>query len=198
MSTRKEATAARKQQIVRAAIALLTDRGYQATTFDAICQTAGLSSKRLITYHFAGKDDLFAAVADHGVAVAEGEMRPLLEAAADPGQLLAAVIRASVAFTARHRAEGRALQEIILNREDAWEKHYKQSIQQLADLLANGQRAGAFRDFDPQIMAAALRAAIDSMYQPIAAGTDPTTCANEMVDLFDRATGPEKPCGMLD
>ena len=46
-------------------------------------------------------------------------------------------------------------------------------------------------------MATALRAAIDSMYEPIAAGTDPMTCAQELVELFDRATGPDKPYGML-
>jgi AcrR family transcriptional regulator len=116
MTSRTEATAARKEQIVRAAIAVLADRGYRATTFDAICQTAGLSSKRLITYHFSGKEDLFAAVADHVVAAAEHEMRPAWDAATDPCALLAAVIRASVAFTARHLAEGRALQEIIRKR----------------------------------------------------------------------------------
>ena len=190
MTSRTEATAARKEQIVRAAIALLADRGYQATTFDAICQTAGLSSKRLITYHFSGKEDLFAAVADHVVAVADREMRSELDAAGDPRRLLAAVIRASVTFTARHMAEGRALQEIILGGGDAWEKHHQQSVQRLTRFFADGQRAGAFRDFDPQIMATALRAAIDSMYQPLAAGRDPTTCANQLVELFDRATRP--------
>ncbi|MGW1696776.1 helix-turn-helix domain-containing protein, partial [Streptomyces sp. NPDC002399] len=56
MTTRQAATAARKDQIIRAAIALLAERGYQATTFEAICDKAGLSSKRLITYHFSSKD----------------------------------------------------------------------------------------------------------------------------------------------
>lgn len=83
--------------------------------------------------------------------------------------------------------EGRALREIVLNGEDAWDKHHKQSVQRLTRLLADGQRAGAFRDFDPQIMATALRAAIDSVYEPIAAGADPTRCANQLVELFDRA-----------
>ena len=32
--------------------------------------------------------------------------------------------------------------------------------------------------------------AIDSMYKPLAAGSDPTTCADELVELFDRATRP--------
>jgi AcrR family transcriptional regulator len=187
MTSRTEATAARREQIVRAAIALLADRGYQATTFDAICQTAGLSSKRLITYHFTGKAELFAAVADHIVAVAESDMRPLLEEAADPRELLAAVIRASVDFTARHMAEGRALQEIILNGEDAWEKHHRQSLQRLTQLFAAGQRTGAFREFDAQIIATALRAAIDSMYQPLLDGRDPATCSDQLIELFDRA-----------
>lgn len=175
----------------------MADRDYRATTFDV--HLPGRGAQQQATHHLPllRKEDLFAAVADHVVAAAEHEMRPALDAATDPCALLAAVIRASVAFIARHMAEGRALQEIILTGEDAWEKHHKQSVQRLTRLFADGQRAGAFRDFDPQIMATALRAAIDSMYQPIAAGTDPMTCAQELVELFDRATGPDKPYGML-
>jgi AcrR family transcriptional regulator len=54
MITRQAATAARKDQIICAAIALLADADYQATTFEAICDKAGLRNK-LITHHFASK-----------------------------------------------------------------------------------------------------------------------------------------------
>lgn len=190
MSTtpRQVATAARKEQIVRAAVALLAERGYQATTLDAICQTAGLSSKRLITYHFSSKEELFAAVADQIVQDAEGAMRPALDAVTGHRELLAAVIRASVAFVAGHLQQIRALQQIILNGGDAWHPHHAESINRLAGLFADGQRAGAFRSGDPRLMATALRASIDSMYTPLATGLDPDRCADELVELFDRAT----------
>lgn len=30
----------------------------------------------------------------------------------------------------------------------------------------------------------------DSMYEPLSAGLDPDLCANELVEIFDRATHP--------
>ncbi|GHF35114.1 MULTISPECIES: TetR/AcrR family transcriptional regulator [Streptomyces] len=192
MTPRQAATAARKEQITRAAIALLAEQGYQATTFEAICKRAGLSSKRLITYHFSGKDELFAAVADQVVADSESFMRPSLAAATGPRDLLAAVIRANVAFIADHVPEVRALQQILLNGgTGAYERHHTEGLKRLARLFADGQRAGVFRSFDPQVMAASLRASIDSTAPLLSAGHDPDTCANELADLYDRAVRPE-------
>ncbi|MGW4774695.1 TetR/AcrR family transcriptional regulator [Nocardia sp. NPDC004278] len=189
MTTRQAATAARRQQITHTAIALLGELGYQATTFEAICGRAGLSSKRLITYHFSSKDELFAAVADQIVADAEAHMRPTLEAATGARELLATVIRANVAFIAGHLPQVRALQQILLNgSHGVWERHHIESLNRLARLFAEGQRTGAFRPFDPQVMAAALRASIDSVVPLLSAGLDPDLCGNELVELFDRST----------
>ena len=46
------------------------------------------------------------------------------------------------------------------------------------------QSAG-LRPGDPRILATALRAAIDAMHAPLAAGIDPGHCADELVALFD-------------
>ncbi|MFF4410631.1 TetR/AcrR family transcriptional regulator [Streptomyces sp. NPDC001404] len=192
MTTRQAATAARKEQITRAAIVLLAERGYQATTFEAICKEAGLSSKRLITYHFSGKDELFAAVADLVVADGETFMRPALDAATGARELLATVIRVNVAFLAAHAQQVWALQQILLNGGlGAYERHHVEGLRRLSRLFADGQREGVFRAFDPQVMAASLRASIDSTAPLLSAGLDPDTCANELVELYDRAVRPE-------
>lgn len=192
MTTRQAATAARKEQITRAAIAVLAEHGYQATTFEAICQEAGLSSKRLITYHFAGKDELFAAVADRVVADAETFMRPALDTATGARELLATVIRANVAFLAAHAPQVRALQQILLNGGlGSYERHHVEGLRRLSRLFADGQREGVFRAFDPQVMAASLRASIDSTAPLLSAGLDPDVCASELVGLYDRAVRPE-------
>ncbi|MGW4409725.1 TetR/AcrR family transcriptional regulator [Nonomuraea sp. NPDC004702] len=183
------ATAARRKQIIRAAITLLGERGYQATTFDAICKEAGLSSSRLITYHFSSKDELFAAVADQIAADAEAHVRPAVEAATGARELLATAIRANVAFIAAHSSQVRALQQILLNSgQGVWERHHTESLDRLAGLFTDGQRAGVFRTFDPRVMAAALRASIDSVVPLLDAGLDPGLCADELVELFDRST----------
>jgi AcrR family transcriptional regulator len=188
VSTREAATAARKDQIIRAAIALLAEHGYQATTFDAICRHAGLSSKRLITYHFAGKDELFAAVAAKVVEDAEAYMRPALDAAEGAREVLAAFIRTNVAFVAEHLDQVRALEQIILNGGRAWDPYHRDALKRLAELFSDGQRTGSFRAFDPQVMATVLRGALDGVYGPLAEGLDPEVCANELVEIFDRAT----------
>jgi AcrR family transcriptional regulator len=187
MTTRQAATAARKEQITRAAIALLAERGYQATTFEAICREAGLSSKRLITYHFSSKDELLAAVADQVVADADAYIRSALESANGAREVLAAIIRANVAFVAGHSPQVRALQQIFLNGGlGDWERHHLDSVNRLAGMLADGQRTGAFRSFDPQVMAATLRASLDSVAPLLSTGLDPGRCADELVELFDR------------
>ncbi|MFI9724303.1 TetR/AcrR family transcriptional regulator [Streptomyces sp. NPDC052396] len=188
---RRQATAARKEQIARAAIAVLAERGYQATTFEAICAQAGLSSKRLITYHFSDKDALFEAVAERVVADAEAAIRPALDAASGARAKLAALIRANVTFMAGHLDQMRALQQIILNGGHAWERHHAESLDRLSDLFAHGRRAGEFRSGNPRIMAAVLRASLDGVYEPLSAGIDPGECAEELVEFFDRATRAE-------
>ncbi|MEV0584437.1 TetR/AcrR family transcriptional regulator [Nonomuraea sp. NPDC050310] len=189
MISRQEATAARRQQITRTAISVLAERGFQATTFEAICAEAGLSSKRLITYHFSSKDELLAAVADQVVADSEAYMSAALDGVSGCRELLGAVIRANVGFIAAQAREVEALRQILLNgglRD--YERYHVESQNRLAGLFREGQRTGDFRAFDPQVMAAALRASIDGVAPLIAAGGDPDLCAAELVELFDRAT----------
>ena len=53
---------ARRAQIVSAAIGTIADLGYRNATFAQIARRAGLSSTGLISYHFAGKEELISEV----------------------------------------------------------------------------------------------------------------------------------------
>ena len=62
----------------------------------------------------------------------------------------------------------------------------------LAQLLARSQETGDFRpDFDPQVTAAAIRAAIDAVPPRLASGPDLDVehYGRELANLFDLATG---------
>src|SRR5215475_8406714 len=63
----------------------------------------------------------------------------------------------------------------------------------LAQLFSMGQAAGEMRDFDPVIMARALRASIDTVAVIVATtpSIDIDHYANELVALFVRASAPE-------
>ncbi|MFI7130595.1 hypothetical protein ACIBQ1_33240 [Nonomuraea sp. NPDC050153] len=62
------------------------------------------------------------------------------------------------------------------------------AVGRLAALFADGQRTGAFRKFDGVLMGTALRASIDGVADRLVKGLDPDRCADELVELFDRAT----------
>jgi AcrR family transcriptional regulator len=185
---RARATEARKAQIATATIAVLAERGYGGTTFEAICEHAGLSSKRLISYHFATKDELFATVLRTVVLDAAAYMRPWLDAAQGARESLAAYIRANVAFIAAHPAHVRAVQQIVFNTPSVPSEEGDAAISRLAALFVDGQRTGSFRTFHSVLMASTLRAALDAAADRLINGLDPHLCADELAETFDRAT----------
>jgi AcrR family transcriptional regulator len=185
---RAQATQARREQIVQATIEVLAEKGYAATTFEAICGHAGLSSKRLISYHFAGKDDLLAAVLTRVVADAAAYMHPRIAAAAGPREQLTAYIRSNVEFVAAHPGHVRAIQQIAFNAGPAPVGWQDEALALLAELFEQGMRTGTFRPMDPWLMARTVRAAIDAAAEPLLAGFDPDRCATELATAFDHAT----------
>jgi AcrR family transcriptional regulator len=54
----------RRAQIITAAIEVIAEAGYAKASFSRIAKHAGLSSTGMISYHFAGKEDLLAACVD--------------------------------------------------------------------------------------------------------------------------------------
>lgn len=183
---RSRSTAARRDQIVAATITVLARRGYGATSYDAICEQAGLSSKRLISYHFSTKDELLAEVLRRVTADAAARMRPAIEAAADPAGKLAAYIRSNIEFIADSPDHVRAVQQIVFAAVPAEEADA--AVARLAVLFEEGQRTGAFRKFDATLMAHTVRAAIDTAAARLMAGADATQYADELTEMFHRAT----------
>jgi AcrR family transcriptional regulator len=191
--TQAGSTAARRDQIVAATIGVLAERGYAATSYDAICAVAGLSSKRLISYHFTSKDELLAEVL-HRVTTDAGEyMRPAIEAADGPAAKLAAYLRANIEFIAAKPDHVRAVQQIVLSQATVPDEEADGAIARLVSLFDEGQRSGDFRPFDSALMAVTLRAAIDAVAGRLVAGADPRRCADELTEIFHRATRAETP-----
>lgn len=57
-----------KQKLLDAAFALIRERGFSATTVDALCERAGVT-KGAFFHHFKSKDELGVAAAEHWSAV---------------------------------------------------------------------------------------------------------------------------------
>jgi AcrR family transcriptional regulator len=188
---RAGSTAARRDQIVEATIAVLAERGYPAASYDAICEVAGLSSKRLISYHFTSKDELLAEVLHRVTMDAAAFMRPALDAADGPAAQLAAYIRSNVEFIAARPDHVRAVQQIVFGQVPVPSEEADGAIARLVGLFDQGQRSGEFRAFDAPLMAMTLRAAIDAVAGRLVAGADPRLCADELIETFHRATRAE-------
>jgi AcrR family transcriptional regulator len=70
---------ARRAQIVQAAIETLAEVGYANASLSRIAVRLGIS-KGVISYHFAGKDDLIAEIVSQVLQRARADMQPRIEA----------------------------------------------------------------------------------------------------------------------
>lgn len=182
---------ARRAQIVAATVEVIAEVGYRKTSFARIAERAGLSSTRLISYHFAGKDELIAAVAQDVIASIGRFMAQRVAAETSAAGMLRAYIEGTVEFIATHRAPMKALLEIFL----AGGLHYDAATDQavvghVEAILRRGQVGGEFRDFDPRVMATAVQRAVEGL--PFLLESTPDldcgTFARELVTLFELGT----------
>jgi AcrR family transcriptional regulator len=187
--------AARRAQIVTAAIDTIAELGYGNASFARIAQRAGISSTRLISYHFDDKAELVRAVVGAVLTEASDYMGKRLRAATTRPETLNAYIESNLEFIAEHPTAIRAVIEIGANaRADDGTplirgEDVDDPIARLVTLFREGQEAGDFRAFDPVVMAVTLRAAIDAAASR--RDLDPHSYAAELVALFTHATRKE-------
>jgi TetR/AcrR family transcriptional regulator, fatty acid metabolism regulator protein len=181
-----------------AAIDTIAEVGYGQASLARIAERAG-TSKGVISYHFAGKDDLIREIVAEVLARGEAYMLPrILGQTSGPG-MLRAYIESNLSFMRENRNHVLAFLSIFLNaRGDDGsplfdEKSLDHAVTSLEQLLAHFQATGDFRrDFDPHVMALAIRGAIDQVPPRMARypDLDVSAYARELVALFDRTTRP--------
>ncbi|MEV4171465.1 TetR/AcrR family transcriptional regulator [Nonomuraea sp. NPDC049709] len=179
-----------------ATIATIAELGYHQASFARIAERAGLSSTRLISYHFDGKDDLMG----HAITSIYGDLSAFMSrrvsARTTPGAALETYIRSLVEYIRDHRAEMRAATEIFLNfrpeggssAQDAATN--LSALSHIERLLAWGQESGEFGRFNTRVMAMAVQRSLDGL--PFLLEADPDAdldeYAEELAALFARAT----------
>jgi AcrR family transcriptional regulator len=83
----------RREDVIRAAADLIGRNGYEGTSMRDIARAVGMLPGSLY-YHFASKEDLFAALHDHAVARYHAALDAALEGLSDPWERLEAAVRA--------------------------------------------------------------------------------------------------------
>lgn len=190
---------ARRAQILTHAIDVVVEHGYAGASLNRIAAHAGIS-KGLISYHFDGKADLLEAlvrdVFDRGAEIAMRERPDELSEDAPSDQALRAYLEANLTFIAAHSRDVSAVVEVVGNHRDADgalvfdAARESATLTPLMQLFREGQSAGAFREFDPRVMAIAVRRVVDGFSREFLAHPEMDVAAftAEVVALFDHAT----------
>lgn len=188
---------ARRAQIVGCAVRVLAEVGYARTSLARVAARAGVS-KGVISYHFAGKDELLVRVVTSVYEAGAEYIRPRVEAAETASGMLRAYLTANIEYLRDHHEEIVAVTEVVLNLRDPdgrlrFVDDTEGTEPMLAPLRAifeKGQADGEFRDFDPHTMAWTVRTVIDGINRRrvVEPGLDFDTCVAEVVGLFDHAT----------
>ena len=148
----------------------------------------------MISYHFAGKDDLIAEIVRQVLQRARAYMEPRIEAQTTGPEMLRAYIESNLEFMRDNPNQITVVVEIvravIAGAKSPFSGDRDGAAHILAELLTRFQTAGDFRtDFDPTAMAIAIRAVIDAAPGRLAdPAFDIDEYARETVTIFDRAT----------
>lgn len=189
--------AARRAQIVTAAVETIAEVGYHRASMGKIGARAGIS-RGLISYHFAGKSELISQVITTVYSDAVAFMAPMIEAETTPAGQLRAYIGSNLEYMRAYPSRMVAIVEILsrggladLPEVDPVEFD-RQMLSPLEQLFAAGQANGEFRDFDVTVMARLVRGAIDAV--PTALSRDPgldiDRYLGEITTAIDHATRP--------
>ncbi|MEV0281669.1 TetR family transcriptional regulator [Streptomyces sp. NPDC050610] len=168
-SERSLAASARRAQIVEAAIETLAENGHGQTTFARIKKQAGISSTRLISYHFGTKGELMDAVLEEAGLRAHRAISRRVAGETSALGALTARIEAQLEWVADNPSSVRAMYEICMNERDAegvlrygLEATARANVDALEPILRAGQERGEFRQFDRELMALTIKSSIDA------------------------------------
>lgn len=185
---------ARRAQIIAATIDTIAELDVQSASFAKIAERAGLSSTGLISYHFRGRGELMSAVLGT-VTAAFTEYVLAEEHDGTSAGALRAFLTANVGFMRDHRSQVVAMLRVAEAAASAGDPGVSLAASDraaLAALFAEGQAAGEFRAFDPDLMAGFVLSLRNGVIGRVAAepGFDLDACERELLATVELATRP--------
>ncbi|QQD85354.1 TetR/AcrR family transcriptional regulator [Jeotgalicoccus sp. ATCC 8456] len=160
---------ARKEQVIKASIEVLSELGYHKTSLSKIAKEAGISTG-LISYHFDGKADLMRNTLKYLVEREQTTIKEAVEKEDSYTNRLITFIKVSLNYQHLNQKDNHALLEIVFNgRTEDNVPYYLVEIDEddenqvndlLKDLLSKGQENKEFTDFDPDVIGVIIRGAI--------------------------------------
>jgi AcrR family transcriptional regulator len=189
VQTRTLTNTARRTQIVQAAARVVAREGLSRASFSRIAGEAGLSSPGLISYHFAGKDELFGLLCDTVLEDCTTTVAAAVDAADGPAAAFTAYLTASIGWQDAHRDEVTALWRLQAGwkapgREQAFDEG--RLVEPLRQVLAEGAATGVLRDLPPGWVGRAVLGAVEGFHEVLRCepGVDAAAYADTLVQLL--------------
>ena len=166
----REVSEQRREQILRAALDVIVERGYAETRIADVAERAGVSPA-LVIYYFKTKDHLLTEAIryyeEHWYSVGQRRMADMTTAAARLAEIVAMSCldeadpdpRGSWTLFLDFWAQAARNPEVGSVRQKSDERWREQ----IADLVMAGQAAGEFRDVDPENFAITLSTLLDGL-----------------------------------
>jgi AcrR family transcriptional regulator len=183
----------RRRQLIAATVSVLSRCGYQNTSLAAISREAGVA-KGLLWHYFADGDDLMEQTARATLADLRETVASDIDLSARVPQVIRAAIRRAAALRESHRAELRAVREIVQNLRNpdgtlrfGLNELYEETYTLQAALFQRGQDEGSLRSgVDTRYLAVTYQGAVDAMlaYLDGSQNTDAEAYAATVADIL--------------
>ncbi|MGD6745979.1 TetR/AcrR family transcriptional regulator [Streptomyces sp. BH106] len=160
-STRRQAT---RQKLYEAAVTLIAEQGFSATTVDEIAERAGVA-KGTVYYNFASKSVLFEELLRHGVGLLSASLREAAQKSDENGgskvDALDAMIRAGLEFIDQYPAFTQLYVAELWRTNRAWQSTLavvrNETVAVVEDVLRAAVASGELsEEIDVPLTAAAL------------------------------------------
>ncbi|RZU74008.1 TetR family transcriptional regulator [Micromonospora kangleipakensis] len=136
-SRRREDT---RQRLFVAAVELIAEQGFSATTVDDIAARAGVA-KGTIYYNFESKTALFEELLRHGIGLLTADFRAAVDGL-PPREALAALVRAELQYIRRYRAFAQLLLSEMWRTNREWQQTLRLLRGEAIEVIAETVRAG--------------------------------------------------------
>ena len=139
-----------RQKLFEAAVELIAEQGFSATTVDDIALRAGVA-KGTVYYNFASKTELFEELLRHGIGLLTSAFRDAVSGQ-PPREAVAALIRAQLEYIQRYPAFAQLLLAEMWRTNREWQQTLRLLREEALDVIAETLRGGVGTgDFDPDL-----------------------------------------------
>jgi AcrR family transcriptional regulator len=148
-----------RQRLFEAAVELIAEQGFSATTVDDIALRAKVA-KGTVYYNFASKTVLFEELLRHGIGLLTDEFRAAV-AGKPPCEAIAALVRAQLEYIRRYKAFAQLLLSEMWRTNREWQQTLvllrEQAVGVIAETIQAGVDSGDLpADLDVRVASSAL------------------------------------------